>query len=144
MSSSRRPGETKRHFSEEADLVKVVLTGTVTLDQVLNEVRNPPDITRWNKMLWNFLDADLSEVQLLDAAEIVAEVVQNPLVSKVSYKMAFVAHAGPDQMVLRLYNVLMEEKEAPGRSFNMFDTESAAMAWLFETDEATSDACKSA
>lgn len=130
MTGNRRPGKATRHYDEDNGLMKLTLDGTLTVELVLREIRDAPDVRRCNRFLWNFLAADLSELRLEDAAEVVSQVVETPAIRDVAYRMAFVAAPGPDQSLLRLYDVLMETKEIPGRAFRMFDTEAAAMNWL--------------
>ncbi|UUX49329.1 hypothetical protein NUH88_18255 [Nisaea acidiphila] len=104
------------------------------MTDILQEIRNPPDMNRWNRSLWNYLDADLSALQYSDAVEIASVIERIPAIGKVSYKSAFVAKPGPDQSVLRLYDAIMREKGISGRNFRIFDDIAAAREWLQEPE----------
>ncbi|WP_193182333.1 hypothetical protein [Nisaea sediminum] len=135
MVSMPKLGEARREYFADANLVKTTLSGTLTAEIILQEVRNRPDITRWNRVLWNYLDADLSELQFADSQKIVAAVTQAPEARQAGYKAAFVARPGPDQLALSIYAVLMEEQKIPGREFKIVATEDEALAWLMSDAE---------
>tara|TARA_R110002012_G_scaffold115728_1_gene262703 strand:- start:1137 stop:1556 length:420 start_codon:yes stop_codon:yes gene_type:complete len=135
MVSTARTGELVRRYFEDINLVKMTLTGTITGDMILAQAMDPPDIMRWNRIMWNFLEADLSELQLQDAKEISEAVQKMPTLHQARYRMAFVVEPGPKRPLLRMYDVLMADKNIEGRSFEIFDTEDAAMDWLMSDSD---------
>lgn len=132
MVSTARTGELVRRYFEDTNLVNMTLTGTITGDMILAQAMDPPDIMRWNRIMWNFLEADLSELQLPDAQMIVAAVEKMPTLHQARYRMAFVVEPGPKRSLLRMYDVLMADKNIEGRSFEIFDREDSAMDWLMD------------